>query len=618
MLNYNQQTHCMDSLYEDKASVWRVGEANVCAPIWFQKLVQDIQSGFTNMEVGVDDQFGQRQFVIPMMCFRKPELFIGEILKHGFLIDGYHEKELWWYLMNEARLTTSKQPGSVEYSYSQLGYHDGEYRLGDGIKNGHLSRYIDEEMTFTAGSEADYMAFLSSVVYQRPELMLAMMIALSAPLTYKLNLENAIVNIVGRSSTGKTTVQRFMASLYGNPEKDKSVLHRTLYSTANAVPQGLSGTNGVLANFDDATSNSTLQWDDLTYTLHSGTTKARLQKSGSIQKKKPGWQTTMVISSENPIIDNAGDKLGLRARITEASDIDWTGSRAVAEKIDNVVLTNYGHIAPKFVNFLETKNQTLKTMYTASRTVVEKMMVQKDGLSPRIANGTAVFHLAGVLIKECFSVKELDPDVLIKKLVDIEQATITSRNPSLAALESLLSFFIQNKAHFKTSGLGDYNEEAKGEVYGCMHYRPGAAGEELGEISILRSKVEELFRKNRITNIRGVLQDWQEQKITVTEAGRLDTKLNVKSGSVPLSARVIKIKVRNTPTEAIYQWLYQKGLAQFGFYKSKTEDEIVQKYLERQKREATGLPEEPEEIPTVESVVFDGSAVDEIFNDNEV
>lgn len=76
-----------------------------------------------------------------------------------------------------------------------------------------------------------------------------------------------------------------------------------------------------------------------------------MNKEGQI-KDSGKWLTTILSTGEASLLSKANQNIGLKVRLTELSNVNWTKNADHANRIKAGVLENYGHAAPRIATKL--------------------------------------------------------------------------------------------------------------------------------------------------------------------------------------------------------------------------------------------------------------------------
>lgn len=319
---------------------------------------------------------------------------IPKLAKYGLsLTDTAENAELV-----QTQIFDTEKSAEVRYQHSALGFHDLD---GDRVFLAHHpiglpeddvcagSTFAKPTITEPVGTLEGWKAFVQHEVLGHPNLELALMIGLSAPVAYLLREQNAFAEIplwalVGRSSTGKTTALRLMASAFGSPVEGSGLI-RDMNCTENAFFAFLSDNSGVPLIIDEATEVS-WNFSRTVYNLAKGKDRARCASDGSLKDQR-SFSGTLVFSSEASIL-KPGAPLGAHARLMEL-ELPWIDDAAHGRVVNAGVFENYGHAVEPFVGYIlwreKVQSGTLKANFAAE---VERLLpsIGTDGADVRACN----------------------------------------------------------------------------------------------------------------------------------------------------------------------------------------------------------------------------------------
>lgn len=148
-----------------------------------------------------------------------------------------------------------------------------------------------------------------------------------------------LINLQGKSTTGKTTTLHFIASLFGNP----TTVLRNMNATNKAIIKLASNNQGgvplILDELGAATQNN---FSSLIYQLASGEERLRLDSNCQLMPQET-FSVLTLTSSEERLENYFNEKLtGLKVRYIEFSDIKFTKDANHAEKVKSLSSNTFG------------------------------------------------------------------------------------------------------------------------------------------------------------------------------------------------------------------------------------------------------------------------------------
>lgn len=333
-------------------------------------------------------------------------------------------------------LRECEDEAEVKNTHTKLGFmkYSGKpiYKLYKAI--GLESTYVGQLDIEPKGSEEEYMNMLKTEVFGKKELEFILISSLSSILLAyigeDLGLDSMIINLVGNSTTGKSTALKLAISCFGNPDVKKNGLFGTYNGTNNALLKKLVGLKGVPYALDEISMSNTNNFTKFVYSLANGTDKERLNKNSDL-KEKESWLTTILSNGEKSIIRASNKNAGIQVRVIEAENFVWTKSSENAEVINNLILKNYGHLGTKFAKFLLKKDKKeLIRQYTETREMLYKEIEKRtivDSMSVRRCNKFTILLQTALLFQDMVKI-ELNLSGIINMIIKIEQESLKNRN----------------------------------------------------------------------------------------------------------------------------------------------------------------------------------------------
>lgn len=164
--------------------------------------------------------------------------------------------------------------------------------------------------------------------------------------------ENLLVSIIGKSSTGKTTVADLAVSIYS------AVMHgvtkQKFNATEYAMLKRIGNNKGIPLVIDDTSLSKVKDMTGFLYQLAEGRDRDRLGKNATLEKTSE-WATTIFLTGEKTILFQGNNELqGKSARLIEltVSGNDLFDSGEEAQRISKIAREHYGLLGNAFVNDL--------------------------------------------------------------------------------------------------------------------------------------------------------------------------------------------------------------------------------------------------------------------------
>lgn len=346
----------------------------------------------------------------------------------------------------------------VEYYHSNLGFTTMKngtktFLLGDTQYLGKVSTYIDTSFKFQKGSIKDYQTFLDNQVLPFFETRLALTLGLASIVSSDLkdyaDVGTIVLNLIGQSSTGKTTAAQLLASLWGCPLVSNRGTVRTFNSTQNSLIHTFAGTNGVPIVIDDATSLGDKDLSSFIYNISAGEDKLRMTSDIQLRDSKGKWSGLIAITSESSILEQSTKTGGSIPRLLEFDNVKWTKSASHAKAIKRGIQSCYGHLGPAFLaHYLQLSLKEKHDLYSQCEDEIDSLVTQRDQYTGRIISKLAILYMTAKLVESFFSYKLYDSKEVRDYLVSYENDKVPVRSIEAQALEVIKNYIITNQHLF--------------------------------------------------------------------------------------------------------------------------------------------------------------------------
>ena len=169
-------------------------------------------------------------------------------------------------------------------------------------------------------------------------------------LACKKELKSFFISLYGKTTTGKSTAQSLIASIYTDPA-DKKV-YIPFFGTSNAIIKAISNKFGVPQIFDEATVAKNLKMDEMIYTVSLERDKQRCNNNAELRQSEI-WNTVVITSSENKLLhETQMSNKGLEPRCLSFGGLQYTDSREHSEQIQSFSADHYGVIGKAVSEYL--------------------------------------------------------------------------------------------------------------------------------------------------------------------------------------------------------------------------------------------------------------------------
>ncbi|MDB8556541.1 DUF927 domain-containing protein [Turicibacter sanguinis] len=389
--------------------------------------------------------------------------------------------------------------------------------------------------------KGDYQLWLSMVkteVLGNPPMELALLLGLSSALvgfiSKDLCLESQFFHIFGESSTGKSTACALLASTFGSPNIREKGLVCSWNITPNALQGMLANNNGVPLVFEEASLANISDFSSIIYTVGEGKEKMRMNAELEIRDPRV-WSTNVVSNGEFSLFEKSNNNTGLRVRLIEFDNIQFTTNALNAEKIKEVVSNNYGHCGPKFAEaLLQIGKPKVITFFNNEKKRVRSLIPHSpisDRLSSKLAFITTTSKIAAKIFNLDFNTKAIT-DILIEQVArNIADGDLASQ-----AFLNLLEYIGTNPNLFENQYFGKSKMISSGphvhEVtaqsmskYNGKLIFGGINSNELQRIIIYPNILKEILEKYfGFQSTTVILKEFKKRGWLEHEAGRLTSK----------------------------------------------------------------------------------------------
>ena len=262
------------------------------------------------------------------------------------------------------------------------------------------------------GTAEDWKANVGILCRDNPLMILAVSLAFSGPLLAPLGLNGGGLHFRGVSSSGKTTLLRLAASVWGGPQ-----LITQWRATTNGLEATATTLNDMLLPLDEIAEIPARTLNEAIYMLANGTGKARMTKD-VVLADQSRWRLALISSGEISVEEKLrearlGAKAGHEVRLIDVEadcrtfgafdNLHGAASAATfADKVSNAVRDHHGAPGRAFVERLIGATSggfgsVRNTVNSLTRTWTSELPSAPDGQITRVATRFATIAVAGSL-----------------------------------------------------------------------------------------------------------------------------------------------------------------------------------------------------------------------------
>lgn len=258
------------------------------------------------------------------------------------------------------------------------------------------------------GTLESWQSEIAHYVKGNPSMMLAVSVALSAPLIHLLEAESFGVHLFGQSTAGKTTTANIASSIYGHPDK----IRLSWNATALGLTNEASARNDNFLPLDEIGQGSNRKYIEQTaYALFNGVGKIQGAKDGG-NRELQRWRIMAFSTGEidlegylsaGGLKTNAGQLVRLlNIPITPAKEYHGLqDGKTHADHLNRASKAHFGAVGREWIAFLQGNTEKLAPIYTQ---IKDKWLNRlPNDVSPqvqRVAGRFAILETALQLAKD--------------------------------------------------------------------------------------------------------------------------------------------------------------------------------------------------------------------------
>lgn len=492
----------------------------IARPIFIKEIIRvlDTEEVFFNVRFEFND--GWQEQVIARQKIVERDITL--LLKTGADVGGWKTKMIVNYFYE------SERSAPIIYQHKFVGWHQygkqsfyAHHQLSMPVSTIN-SNYIGNFNLAKRGHKRKWEQTIKKHVVGHAELELALCMGFSAILVGYINqklhrMDSLIFHISGNSTTGKTSAASVAVASFGDPREGAQSLIQSFNGTENALVSLVSNNNG-LPIVCDETSLSLLPTPkliNLIYSWAKNVDKARSDKNGDVRKRS-GWGTTIITTGEGSLVNQVNQNEGLRARVFEFKNLQWTKSANHSESLVEALSMNYGHGVQPFINHLSTFLPC--EIQRNWKVEISKMtsLLPESKFKNRIGNKFALVSLTANMLNEIFDFG-INVDAIRNLLVAQEQESLEERAIGPKAYEHLREWLLTNNSKFYMNK----EQVPVGTVWGRID-----VDRKKGETTafILPKQFERFLTDYGYSDESVVLRELNDLGKLVTEKGKLYTR----------------------------------------------------------------------------------------------
>jgi len=447
---------------------------------WFEviRTEKKLETGSDTVFLKCITKSGEKEYSIPSQDMANSQ-FHKHLMNFGLMISN-GDRETVDTILNYAYY--SKEYAPYIQTYDSLGFFtSGEETmfLGNSIINVYDKTvkyegysYISPDKVLKKGSLKEWVKGVRKLT-ERTEIALALAIGSSAPITYRLHMlglfkETPIFAFIGRSSTGKTSMLKLMASIWGSPNNGEGVID-LINNTKNYFYESLTKRHGFPLFIDETSSAIDEKFTDIIYNVSLGKGRGRLKSSGEMKSTGTG-STTLVYTGETSLFDQTNRNQGLYARLIELENKWLPEDPQVTKLLYDTVMNNYGMAWKRLLyELMAIDDATFEAMYKDTKEKISAKLTYTDQFTDRIIARLAIIGVSLSTCNKCWNLV-IDEDAVLDMLLANCESII---NPDVGIpdyLDKIWNQIVQANGKFANAVEG---RSAPSTIWGKYSYFDG-------------------------------------------------------------------------------------------------------------------------------------------------
>lgn len=304
----------------------------------------------------------------------------------------------------------------------------------------------------TKGTLNNYSKNVFNKIKSLPMVMMMVYASLGSVLLHEFKINPFIVEISGRTSTGKTFTLKVAASVWGNDG-----LITEWNSTKNSIEAQAVFFNSFPLLKDDTRNTFPRFISDTVYNFSGGKTKSRSNTNRTLDEVKT-WKNILLSTGEVSMPDMAGEKGGVSGRVITLQDDPYPKNfdfASLAESIDE----SHGLLGKAFIK----QFQSNKDKYHSSFKGAQQYFIEKAGdneVMTRLGRSFALMQVTGEILNDIEGF-EHDHYAIVNEAYNSMIKNNGNIDKPKQLLEELLQYLDANRNHIEGEG---YHDVKNGDV----------------------------------------------------------------------------------------------------------------------------------------------------------
>lgn len=304
----------------------------------------------------------------------------------------------------------------------------------------------------TKGTLSNYSKKVFNKIKSLPMVMMMVYASLGSVLLHEFKINPFIVEISGRTSTGKTFTLKIAASVWGNDG-----LITEWNSTKNSIEAQAVFFNSFPLLKDDTRNAYSRFVSDMVYNFSGGKTKSRSNTNRTLDEVKT-WKNILLSTGEVSMPDLAGEKGGVSGRVITLQDDPYPKDfdfASLAESIEE----SHGLLGKAFIKqFQANKDEYHSSFKGAQQYFIKK--AEDNEVMARLGRSFALMQVTGEILNDIEGF-EHDHYAIVNEAYKSMIKNNGNIDKPKQLLEELLQYLDANRNHIEGEG---YHDVKNGDV----------------------------------------------------------------------------------------------------------------------------------------------------------
>ena len=407
---------------------------------------------------------------------------------------------------------------TTEWQKNWIAFH------GNALGDDQIVRGFHRRGTYDAWCEA------MQPIMGYPKVRLGFYASFAPALLEILHVPNFVIDWSARTSVGKTTTLRTVASVWGCPDERQS--GESIIFSWNATKvwseRAAAVLNGLPLILDESKLAAKGVVPSVLYMVANGIGKGRGNPKGLAQAKR--WRTILFSTGESPVTGFTEDG-GSRMRCLSIRGYPFGAKNEATLKIvgelNATICRNYGHAGPRFTQWILQHRDAWPSWEQRYVTIRDQLIKKcSDDAVYRLADYAAVIVLTARLVHAALTLPWEQPDVLTDDLWTAIVEEASGAAGDVRALRDLMSWAVAHQETFDGRGVYDRDGVQRSPIQGWSgRWDKGNTWQEIG---FFPGTVDRLLTDHGY-DPKAIISLWKEQGwlVSDTDGKHLGKKVRV-------------------------------------------------------------------------------------------